>query len=336
MAIYFSTFISGMQEFIPRLLNKGLGNFETVKLLDGAILYQTSSNIEEIRKLRFFNNSFQVINQFENPRDIDEMIFESIENKEVGGKIASILKQSQLGRTFRIITSKENQLISADKKLIGKMEERITRQRLKVDRSAPDIEFWFLQRSEGIGFFMIRLTKHRAYEKVLQKGELRPELSNIAVMISEPVKEDVVIDPFCGHGSFVLERARYPHKQMIAIDNDPKNIFELRRKIKGKKSRIERSDSLDLEKIPGKSVDKIITDPPWGLFKKIDYVRFYERMISQFSRVIKKNGIIVLLTAQKELAERLLSKDNSLKIEKRFDILVSGKKAAIYKIRKIQ
>ena len=74
MAFYFSTFISGTQEFIPRLLNKGLGNFETVKLLDGAIIYKTSSSIEEIRKLRFFNNSFQIIKSFNNPRDIDEMI----------------------------------------------------------------------------------------------------------------------------------------------------------------------------------------------------------------------------------------------------------------------
>ena len=52
---------------------------------------------------------------------------------------------------------------------------------------------------------MMRLTKHKAYEKILHKGELRPELSHILCSISEPDADDIFLDPFCGSGTILQE-----------------------------------------------------------------------------------------------------------------------------------
>jgi ubiquinone/menaquinone biosynthesis C-methylase UbiE len=64
--------------------------------------------------------------------------------------------------------------------------------------------------------------------------------------------------------------------------------------------------------------------------------RFYEDMLKEFSRILKKDGILVILTAQKELLEIILSKfpDQFLLI-KRLDTLVSGQKAGAFKIKRV-
>jgi tRNA (guanine6-N2)-methyltransferase len=331
--LYFATFIPGAQEFVKDFLKNKLENMEVIESLDGAMLFKTSAKLKEIRSVRMFNNSFMVLERFKDKSLYDLANF-ALNEKRVNPEIKDALEYIEAGRTFRLIFSDENHLISMDKRLVGSLESKLTRFRLKIDRSEPDFEFWFLKRREGLGLFMIRLTKHRAFEKTLQKGELKPGVSNMMVFLSDPQGKEIVLDPFFGHGATILERSRYPFGRIIAIDNEPKKVFELRQKLKGKNVRIEKSDSLDMERLPEKSVDKIITDPPWGLFKKVDLVNFYEKMIKQFSRIIRTGGLVVLLTAQKDLVERILSKDKSFKIEKKYDVLVSGQKAAVYKIRK--
>lgn len=331
MALYFSTFISGIQEFIPEVLEKNVQNLKIVMLLDGGVLYTSSSGIESIKNLRFFNNSFAVIRTFKD-LDLDSMAKGAFDERGVEDSIKNILHESS-GKTFRIITSNENQLVSIDKKLVNKIENKITRYGLNVDRSAPDIEFWFLQRSERVGFFMIRLTKHRAYEKVLQKGELRPEVSDIMCLLSEPDRKDVMMDPFCGYGAVIIDRTKMPYEKVIGIDSDRKKVFDLKRKVRKRGVEIFSSNSLDLSRILAGSIDKIVTDPPWGIYEKINSKAFYERMLKEFLRVLRPGGILVLLTSQKELTPEL-AKKIGFRIEGNFNILVSGKKAALFKMRK--
>lgn len=84
-------------------------------------------------------------------------------------------------------------------------------------------------------------------------------------------------------------------------------------------------------------ISKIITDPPWGLYKDIKNITaFYALMMKEFVRVLKSGGIIVLLTARKNEFEKVLSKHKNLDLLEKYDILVSGKKSAIYKIKKQQ
>lgn len=84
-------------------------------------------------------------------------------------------------------------------------------------------------------------------------------------------------------------------------------------------------------------IDKIITDPPWGFYQHmdIDINVFYKKMLQEFYRILKPNGILVLLTARKKEFENSLADcQNKYKLVDKYHILVSGKKAAIYKIIK--
>ena len=81
---------------------------------------------------------------------------------------------------------------------------------------------------------------------------------------------------------------------------------------------------------------KIITDPPWGFFEKIDNIdAFYSKFFEISYRILKENGILVLLTANKNEVESLLNKSlNKFQLQEKYDVLISGKKTGIYKILK--
>jgi len=187
-----------------------------------------------------------------------------------------------------------------------------------------------------VGF---RLTKRPNYEKILEKGELYPELAHILCLISEPNASDVFLDPFSGHGSIPIARALgFPFKIVYASDNDKGLVKKLKtKKIRGNFV-VGHWDATRLTNFENRSIDKIVTDPPWGLHSgtELNLERFYEDMLKEFIRILKKDGLLVLLTAQKELVELLLNKiTNELILIKRYDTLVSGKKAGAYKLRKI-
>ena len=239
---------------------------------------------------------------------------------------------------FRIRATVKNQFVSIDKNLLRNLEEKIVSfvPNLRVDRSLPDIEVLISIRSEGFGLVGIQFSKRPNYEKTLAKGELYPELAYIFCLISEPNKVDVFFDPFAGHGAIPAQRLNFPHKQIRAGEIERKLQKELERKF-GKKVIVDPIDALTLSTVPNSSVDKIVTDPPWGLYDTDkDIPKFYGLMLKQFTRVLRSGGVMVILTAQKELFKELVGNYKSqLKLEEEYGTLVSGKKAGVYKVRKV-
>lgn len=349
MTIYASTFISGLQEPVKDALLRQIPDAHIINLYDGLIIYGTKARVEKIKKIRFFNNSFLVLKMFKNYNNSLESMIKSVAiNKidDIKPVIYRVLGNRK--HSYRIITSKENKLVPVSNNLLKSMERQLSAiPILHVDRLKPEIEFWFLLRREKIGIFMIRLTKKTSTEKRLNKGELRPELCDILCTISEVKKDDIFLDPFCGYGAIPFAReTMFKYNTIFAFDNDWEKVWKLKEKIKhnneseSKTSNIivRQVDALCLSLLEDCSVNKIVTDPPWGLYEDVgmEMEGFYDKMMKEMYRVLKTNGIIVILTANKdELEKVLLNFRNKLKILNKYNILVSGKKAAVYKIIKI-
>jgi tRNA (guanine6-N2)-methyltransferase len=150
-----------------------------------------------------------------------------------------------------------------------------------------------------------------------------------------------VLDPFCGYGAIPLECARsFPAKQIIASDNDAALVVALQRKVashgKASNVRVHRRDALHLTEIAAGSVQRVITDPPWGYFQQsdVDFAAFYAQMLGEWARVLSAGGLCVVLTARKHEFEAAATDTPALAVLVKYDILVSGKKAAVYKLQK--
>ena len=232
---YFSTFISGFQEIVERELSRSLPGLEIAILSDGLVVYKTSASIKEVQKVRFLNNSFILLSRsnsssHQNP---ETTVSTLLRNADFSG--ASETSKLGFVKYFRVMISKENQTIPISQNVLDQVEKTISlRFRLKIHRTLPDIEFWFFIRSDGLSLFGARITplgkmKVRKYEK----GELRQELVNFMILMSDPEKEDVVLEPFSGSGAIIMERVNnHPYKKVYAGDIDRQKVDDLERKTK--------------------------------------------------------------------------------------------------------
>jgi tRNA (guanine6-N2)-methyltransferase len=338
MTSYYSTFVPGLAGPVRDALLQSLKHCRIGLEMDGLIAYESDASIAAIQNLGFVTNTFRVIKSFplDVNRSIEDMALQVLAMRKLD--VSAVSGNGPQPKTFRVITSVANRLVPLDEQVMKRLESRISSQtKMRPNRSKPDQEFWFLQRSEGFGFFAARVSRHKSYEKLLQKGELRPELANILCRLSEPSPSELFLDPFCGSGAIPIQRTRFPAGVILASDNDRPKIDSLKQRIGklGLKNKIvvRCDNALELPRYEAGSIHKIVTDPPWGHFEatNVPIERFYDRMLDEFCRVLGKEGRAVVLTAEKALFESCIEKHASqLEVLKRLDILLSGKKAGIY------
>jgi len=346
-----------MQDLIADVVRERLPAVSIVKLLDGAILFETECSYDRLNLL-CFNNIFAVI-------DILEMSAENVragpgsaaplehhirkitaekKHREPGaalseGARAVLSENNKKIKTFRLVCSLENKPASINEILKQDIENFIARNStLKVERSGPDTEFWFLYRREGFSLFMKRLT--HSIEKKLRPGELTPQLAWLLCRTGGLKPGETVLDPFCGYGA-IAEAAlkHFPIKFFYASDVDNRciKITRSRPGLKSERCGIRTADVFSIsEFIPAGGIDAIITDPPWGMYKEtqIPLAKFYEETLALFSKLLKDGGRAVILSAAREELEAAAAKIKTLPITQTIPILVSGKKASVFTLKK--
>jgi hypothetical protein len=301
---FYSTFPSGLQAPVARLLRGA------VHVLDGAVLYEADA----LPDTPWANNTFEAI---------------CWENKKINlnrymKKILSAppSMHNEAPGHFRIVVSEENTLVSVDPAIKNKMEKHIAAQTgLTPERGGAGLEYWFLSRSEGFVFFLKRLTYHTSFDKALPKGALTPPLAYLLNVLAEPAPGDTMLDPFCGSGAITAAARRYfPYKKVLESDKTAgKEIAAL------------------FSWLPRRSVNKIVTDPPWGLYDETRDIRsLYDKMPGIFLHLTARGGTIVVLTSQKDLLREILSckKTECLRLRRVYDILVNGRKAGVFVIHR--
>lgn len=338
MNTYFATFITGTSQFVKEQLT-GLKNISIVKMYDGLVIFYSSRPWRELQNIRYFNNLFLLLEEkgsHKSGKSAVEGLMNIVARR--GIKRSTILHDITKGkRGFKIFVAVENETVSVNRSLLQRVERQIQKEsRLRLNIKRPDLEFWFMSRREGVMLFGLRFTKVRKETKQRKKGELRAELAHIICLLSEPKPYDVVCDPFAGHGAIVIERAhQFPYKKICASDIDNFLVSELKKKIgKMKNIQVVQADALHLD-LPDGSINKIITDPPWGEYRELpNFKNFYENMLREFNRILGPDGTMVILIGAKEIFESILQDRfaHTFKIKSKYNILVSGKKAAIYQL----
>jgi hypothetical protein len=333
---FFATFIPGLRECVADIIQKRLPDAVIPKLLDGAVLFETDCGYDTLNFF-CFNNIFAVIDTAET-LSLKDYITQTIQKgiSPAGGEL--IAHNSKKFRTFRIVISQENKLAAIDEKLRLSAEQYIAQHSgLKVDRSNPDAEFWFLCRSEGFSLFMKRLTLRPSWEKSLHPGELPPPLAWMLCHLGNLTHRDTVLDPFCGYGAIPSAALKYFHiTRCIACDSDKKAAAYTADRIKGRADQciLHTADMRTLGAVlPEKSVDAIITDPPWTHYRTDQAIGpLYEAMFGIFDTLLKENGRLVILggRADDEESPLINAAQDRFSLQKHIPILLSGRKAAIF------
>lgn len=329
MAEYISSFITGFQDVVERDLPLRLPNCKILNVFDGLIHYKYDGNSRDLEKIIYFNNTFFVLKTMKG---------KGITFPSLVGAVCSEKKYYLINKgTFRVRFIQENQFAKVDKALTRKAEENVTRNsKLQIDRLSPSTEIWYSIRREGFGFCGQLISKREFTEKNLNKGELRPEIAYLICCFAGIEKDDVIAEPFCGYGSIPVQLAkkfRYGKLYVSDIDEEKISLVKEKKQLKNNEYvTVDVQDAMELSWLEDKSVNRVISDPPWGYYEDIgDIKEFYINMFNSFKRVLKDNGEMIILSARKEEIEKAASEMN-IQIRDSLHTLVNGKKASLYKM----
>lgn len=327
MAQYYSTFPSGFEPAIEEFISRDMPGVQLLRMLDGAVEYKRRGALKDLPP--WFNNTFLCLTTFPRaPKDpVQDMVRLAMQRGVDSETIADHLPEG--AATFRAMFMIEGLLAHVSDNAMAKAEELISRATgLKPGRALPDVEFWFLYRREGLGFLLMRLTRHKDFARQLNAGELRPDIAHILCRLANPKPADVFLDPFAGYGGIVKAMLDYPMASITAGDISP--TLELKAALRGEnRAEVLKMDALEMKAIQNSTIDAIVCDPPWGEYTELsDPSAFYGKFASEARRVLKKDGRLIMLSALKQEAEAALKLNFA--IDGRLDVLVSGKKAAVY------
>jgi 16S rRNA G966 N2-methylase RsmD len=343
----YATFIPGLRDIIVEIVRERLPCAVIHKSLDGAVLFETQCPYDQLNFF-CFNNIFACLDLIEQPEGEDalEAHIRRIVTNGIPQNMRAIMSHnSRKFRSFRVVMSFENRPVAVNEKLKVEAERYIARASgLAVNRSRPDAEFWFLYRNEGFSVFMKRLTLRPSWGKSLHTGELPPPLAWILCRLGQLRHGDTVLDPFCGYGSIPLAALKHFHiTKFFACDSDKKAASFTAARLKDRTETsfmLHHADFRSLVSLlPEKSVDVIITDPPWGLYQAknsgetpVSVGPLYCGMFHVFDALLAENGRLVILSAKR--AELLSAAQGRFLVEKELPILLSGQKTGIFLLRK--
>ena len=329
MAEFVSTFITGFQSVVESDLTQRFPKIKILNLYDGLIHYRFDGDSHELEKVIYFNNTFFVLKTMKGKG----LSFPSLVGALTSSKNYFLVNKG----SFRIRFVQENQFAKVDKNLTRRAEDYVlANSKLKLDRLSPTNEVWFSIRSEGFAFCGELISKREFTEKNLKKGELRPEIAYFICCFADINPDDTILEPFCGYGSIPTQLAkkfRFTKLYISDIEKEKVEITKARKQISTAPENLidcRSADALKLTHIEDKSINLVITDPPWGYYEEIgDIIDFYSRMFKSFSRVLTDQGRLIILSARKEELEETATA-SGFKIKNSLHTLVNGKKAGLY------
>jgi len=210
----------------------------------------------------------------------------------------------------------------------------------RLDENEADVEFWATLLGDEF-IVAVRLSdermRHREYKIAHRPGSLRPAVAAALVWLSDPRENDIVLDPFCGTATILIERAQFgPYRLLIASDRDASALEAARTNIgpRYKPIRLERWDAGAIP-LPDASVSRLITNLPWGerFSSHAENRKLYPQWIAEFNRLMAKDGRIVILTAEWRIMNQLIDRREIAPISV-MHVTILGSPASVYVCRK--
>jgi 23S rRNA G2445 N2-methylase RlmL len=162
-------------------------------------------------------------------------------------------------------------------------------------------------------------------------GALNAAIAASMVALTEPAEWDTCINPMCGSGTLLIERALAAQlKKLIGIEVSPAAMECARRNIEaaGLQDRIDlrQGDATAID-MPDRTANVIISDLPWGetIGERSQNEQLYTDFLKEASRIAAPRCRMALLTQDRAALERALAQfGNDWKMIKNFKVFQSG------------
>lgn len=317
---------------------------ELVKFARGIALFRTKAKPGTLLELRTVEDVFVTlahIHGLGHSRDALRVLHSAVLNADLDSAL-SIWRRVNGGvqaRTWRVVSQKagthEFRRVDAGN-AVGDALRRILPRGMHHVEDDANIEFWvWLSGSEAlVGLRLSDATlRHRVYKREHLPASLRPTVAAAMGWLARPTEKDIVLDPLCGAGTVLIERALLgPLAEALGGDMRKEAVTMARRNAlaAGVKAvwRVWDARALPLDDA---SVTRIITNLPFGkqIGTEETNADLYKALVREFGRVLAADGLLVTLTSADRLWDRMLH-ENGWRVIKKVVMVVLGQPASIF------
>jgi 23S rRNA G2445 N2-methylase RlmL len=190
-----------------------------------------------------------------------------------------------------------------------------------------------------VGLRLTPVSLHHRSRIAHTPASINPPLAYALCLLSEPQPGEVFLDPMCGAGTILIERAALGPARLLAGDLHPRPVEMAQRNFEafGAQAGLCRWDARRLP-LAGESVDKVVCNLPWGrrVGSHLSNRHLYPGFVREVARVLRVRGLAVLVSLEKRMLTRAVERHGWLRIERRLLISVGGLNPWIFVVRKFR
>lgn len=312
---------AGFEAIVVEAAQHELPKFMEQRRSGGFIRGRTVAPVRQLREFRCATNVFSVLAEV--PRSTIEG-----EARVLGQLLPHLERPPGLPKkgSLRLRIHDDGQFAGTSTPLASDLERGLAAwSGLQVSRRGAALEIWLLRRrEERSAVLAAKLT-----EGVRQsdRGVLRPEICAALARVESLQGARLVMDPFAGSG--VIGEACLEAGAKSVWLNDIKGSQQSKADVRWTHDELGRLD------VPPRSIDAIVTDPPWGHFSDVPggVAGLYSQLGAAAAEWLRPGGAIVVLSGAPNEVVRALLHGGELAVERDYPVLINGRKARVIRAR---
>ena len=344
MQDYYAMTIPGLETIAFGEIRAQLSDATLIKFARGVVLFRSAAPPADLLTLRTTEDVYVLLAHISNlghGPDALRVLHSATLHADISGALAVVrrARHGQPPKTWRVISQKEGTHDFRRMDAGQAVTDALKRALPPGMRAVPDdanLECWlWLHGSEAL--IGLRLSdaamRHRTYKHDHVPASLRPTVAATMVWLAQPQPTDTVLDPMCGAGTLVIERALFGPLASAKggdIRADAVGMAQRNARAAGIKADWQTWDARKLP-LEAASTSTILTNLPFG--KQIGTlttnIELYTALAREFRRIITSPGVLVALTSDDRLWDTVL-REQGWQIAKKVVLVVLGQPATIF------
>ena len=320
---------------------------------NGVVLFDYAGDARDLFALRTIEDLFVVVLKLDDlptSRDALRIIEPAVARAATFETALNLARQIRPGRgshgkvRFRVITRQAGHTAYRRPDVQRVVERGIasrTDRQWRLEEEGA-LEFWLTVLGREV-FLALRLSdermRHREYKLEHVPASLRPSAAAGLVWLARPEDDDVFLDPMCGAGTILIERAHAGRYQLLlGGDSDPETVAVALRNIgpRYKPIEVRQWDARSLP-VDAAAVSAAAVNLPFG--RQIGTPEanraLYPAFLREMARVLRPGGRLVTLTGDTRTFETALQRAQRFGRRGTFFVRLLGQAAKVYVLERV-